>query len=492
MRREGPGQAAMSMRTIRNRDILSPAPRPARAGGAGGPAVVLVGTVVIGVALAGAVGVLFGLSLATAALVVAALLGGCAGLLAAMRFEWFLLALLLVRSALDVLDQSDQQGAGVDPAAAIGVLFIVIGGVWLGVQAQAGAWVRPSAATRALWLLVAAAAASVPASSERSVAIEALLKVVAGTIMFAVLEQILAQRPGRARHVLVAGFASLVVPAAMAWSQAAQGDLTSDLNTGLSRVRGSFVHPNILATYLVTLLLVAVACLPVVRGWARAGLVVVVAATVPLLVLTYARAAWGAALLGLVYLGIRVNKRLLGVVVLGVLVLLAAVPSVLTRFSDLDDETQYGDQPGNSFAWRVDYWQELIPLANDNPITGIGLDVAQYKTDDGLRPHNVFVQTYVETGVLGSLALAATLTAFARTLRARVRRATTAWELALATGAVAVALSWLVQAFTENLMTSTVLWWYAAAMTTLGLAHRAPARTIAPAAPPTAPLPALT
>ena len=47
---------------------------------------------------------------------------------------------------------------------------------------------------------------------------------------------------------------------------------------------------------------------------------------------------------------------------------------------------------------------------------------------------------------------------------------------ALALGAVAIALSWLVQAPTENLTTSTVLWWYAAAAMTFGLGtgRRAP------------------
>src|SRR5688500_11111126 len=76
-RREGPGQAEMSTRTSPSPDISSSA---ARSGGAGGPALVLVATVVVGVVLAGTVGVLFGLSLAAAALVVAAVLGGGAGL----------------------------------------------------------------------------------------------------------------------------------------------------------------------------------------------------------------------------------------------------------------------------------------------------------------------------------------------------------------------------------------------------------------------------
>jgi putative inorganic carbon (hco3(-)) transporter len=426
----------------------------------------------VGVVFAAFVVLLTSLPLATAALAVAALLGGLAGLVAALRFEWFVVGLLLVRSALDVLDQEDGAGGGLDPAAAIGMLFVVIGGVWLLVQWQAGTWTRPSAATRGLWLLVGACVLSVPLADERAPAMEATLKVVAGTVMFAVLEQLLSERPARARAVLLVALVSVVVPVGIGISQLTGDELSADLNSGLSRVQGSFVHPNVFATYLVTLLLAGVAVFPVVRGWARFGVSLVVLASGVLLVLTYARAAWAAALVGVVYLGVNGRKRLLAVLVVGVVVLVTAVPSIVTRLADVSAEREYEDQPANSLAWRIGYWGELVPLASSNPATGIGLDTARFKTDDGLRPHNVFVQTYVETGIAGCAALIAVIVGFTRSLAARKRAAATDWERALALGAIAIALSWLVQAPTENLTTSTVLWWYAAAAMTFGLGQR--------------------
>ena len=53
---------------------------------------------------------------------------------------------------------------------------------------------------------------------------------------------------------------------------------------------------------------------------------------------------------------------------------------------------------GNSLAWRFSYWTEVVYLAADNPVTGIGLRVTEEVSGGDKQPHNDFVRAYVELG----------------------------------------------------------------------------------------------
>lgn len=427
--------------------------------------------------VAGAVGAVVGIAAfhitsvdpALLAVGTAGMVGAAAALLAVQRFEWFLLGVFAIRSALDAF--AGAAVGGLDPSIALGAMFTVLGVTWLLVQWRSGYWTPPSSVTHALYFLALAGFVSAINSAHRFVAARSAVEVLAGAVMFAVLEQLLARRPRLVRPLVVAVCVSLLLPVTVAYLQALGGGTQVD-STGLSRVMGTFAHPNPFATYLVLAIVMGVG-MALVGGRVRwAGLVVLVLVA-PLLLLTYTRVAWGAALIGVAYLGYRHSRRILVGLAVGLVAVMLAVPSAVSRVSDLTSEAKYEDVPANSLAWRFGYWGELVPLARESPITGIGLDTVQETTLEGLRPHNVWIQTYVETGVIGLIGLGWLVVGMCRLLTDRRRRARGAGTEIVASVAVAAALTLLAQSLTENLMTSTIIWWYAAAVMTYGLPREA-------------------
>src|SRR5439155_5170719 len=104
------------------------------------------------------------------------------------------------------------------------------------------------------------------------------------------------------------------------------------------------------------------------------------------------------------------------------------VPSLSGRFSHL---TQYqqkqlaqtgGSNGGNTLAWRLSYWTQVLPLANSNPITGIGLNQTKANTSQAKQPHNDFIRAYVETGLVGLFAYLAVLVSLVRLGWRAIRR----------------------------------------------------------------------
>ena len=231
----------------------------------------------------------------------------------------------------------------------------------------------------------------------------------------------------------------------------------------MSRVQGTFVHPNPFATFLVILAVIALAVLPHLEGgWRQLSALVVFGAASGVTVLTYARGAWIALVLGVIVIGICQDRRLLVGLVLGIAVVVVAVPSVTSRLSDLNKTRVEGRGDPNSLAWRVSYWERLVPLTARNPVTGIGLEQVLATQPEKLQPHNVFVQTLVETGLLGFVCLGGLCIAMARDLRRAIRSAPGGLSRGVAVGAAAAALGLFFQLGSENLLTQAAIHWYLA------------------------------
>jgi O-antigen ligase len=420
---------------------------------------------VVGIAVGLGWSAIQALPLEQRALALVAPIGLAALALAAYRFDWFVLTALAVRSSLDLFD-TGWGGGGMEPAAALALLLVLTGALWLLAQHAADELVRPAPATFALWGLAFAAAVSVLVAGDPASAIEWNLRLLAGVMMFTVVEQLVRRRPELVAHVVAALLVSLVVPVLVATSQALG---TAPQVGGIARVQGTFAHPNPFATYLVMALLVLVSLATIWRGAARVAAGVAVVWVGWILLATQARGAWLAAILGLVVLGIGLERRILGFLAVGVVAALVLVPSTLDRLNDLSEERYTGTDPSNSLEWRIGYWERLV-ASNDGSgrITGIGLEGVQRTAPEALQPHNVFVQTYVELGAFGLAALVAVIAGFGLWLRRRTRSASTPLERATAWGAAAVAISLLTQFGSENLLTNTGAHWYAAAAMTYG------------------------
>jgi putative inorganic carbon (hco3(-)) transporter len=394
--------------------------------------------------------------------------------LATSRFEWFVWTVLLVRPSLDAVTID----GGLGPGAMLAAFFLVVASVWLVVQRRSGQWQPLCLASRAMLVFAGAVGLSVITSTLHTVSGVAALEILAGISMFLVLEQLLAGRTDRLKRLVAAVLIGAVTPAAVGLYQWAVG--AGDAHrTETARVHGTFVHPNPYATYLVLILVLALSTSFVTRGRLRIVLLVFTAVVALLIVATLNRAGWIGLVVALGYLGARRSPWILAAILAAVAASTVFVPPVADRIADLSAEKNLPEGvPQNSFEWRLQYWGDLLPMADQSPVTGIGPQVVMNTRPEGLEPHNVLVQAYVELGVVGFAALVGMIVAIGVTAARRRRYAVGRLQTTYANAAVAALLSVFVLVPSENLLNATMTWWYLAACATWGFSSSARARNL--------------
>lgn len=378
---------------------------------------------------------------------------------AAHQMEKFVISILVLRPALD--DMAHDDLGLFQPASALGLLLLGIAACWIGDRFRTKRLRPVSGMVKAFIVYAALITMSAPASMTPVLSMTGSLKLWSSVLLLFVLEQLFQDNPDRLWRFLGAAALGLVVPVLTALVQILSTGSTDPVS-GLVRIDGPFVHSNPFATYLVVGMLLATAIL--LRGDAIqrkiAGAVLVCAG--PVLVLTYARAGWGALVIGLIFIARYLDRRVLGWLGAACLLMVMSNPSVVIRIADLakpDSPSVTYDDP-NSLEWRVGYWAEILPLSRSNPLTGTGLDTVEQMTAVGLPPHNSFVQAFVEAGILGLGGLIGAVVACSRLLKRALARRDNGIEGAIAVGTAAAALSVFLQLFTENLITGLVPLWY--------------------------------
>jgi putative inorganic carbon (HCO3(-)) transporter len=400
----------------------------------------------------------------TLELVVSAVGGIAFAWLAVNRFWWMLLALFALRPALDALTPKvgTDAGGGIEPGTVVGGVFLLAAIVWLVAQYRSGTWTKLSRSSLALLIFGGVAVVSSIGAVLPKASLTSASKLLAIAVMLAVLEQIFAVHPERIKPLLIATFASFIVPALVGYAQLRNSKPAQTYNAvNVGRVEGTFVHPNAFAQYLVIIVVLAVALMPHVSVRWRRSLVVIAVAALPLLLFTYARGAWVALYVALLFVGLAQSKWLVIGLLAGALVVVFTVPSVSTRLGDLSKQksTLQGVSDPNSASWRVGYWGRVLPLVKQNPITGIGFDMVQHSTPEKLPPHNSIVEAFVETGVIGLAAFLALLVAIWADLRAAFRRRR-GFGRGMTLAAAAIGVTLFMQLFSENLLGQPVILWY--------------------------------
>ena len=201
--------------------------------------------------------------------------------------------------------------------------------------------------------------------------------------MALVLER-LATTPAAVRRIMIAAMGSAVIPLVASVVAYAAGapllDRRAALDDGIKRVRGTFDQANGFSRYLLFIIIMGVALYPHLPKRWRLPMLVGIGGLGILMILTYTRSSWMALIIGLLVVGwLQSKKLLLALVVLGLGIALF-VPSVVNRFSDLTANNGPSTAltgEGNSLAWRFSYWTDVVTLAADNPVTGIGLRVTE-------------------------------------------------------------------------------------------------------------------
>ena len=423
-----------------------------------GLALVLAGLLAIGTAVQVAVtgdlrpALLVGAGLAAVLLVVLGL----------VRFALFVPAVLALRTAVDAAhpaaDSGLAQQSSALPASLLALLFVGTAVVWLAAQHRAHGRLVWSPVSTAAVALVGAGAVSTIGSAQPLVSAAELARVLTALLMFVVVEQLVTTRDRR--RVLLAVFISALAPLVLVAQQALTS--TGIVVDGLSRVRGTFVHPNGLGFYLVLLLVTGTAVARHLPWRPRLALLTLVAACSAALVASYSRGAWLALGVGLLVVGTLQSKRLIAGVVGAVALVLVLVPSAQARLTDLEAGRTERGTAGNSFVWRVDYWSQSLELVQDDPVSGIGLKVTQSVTDEAKAPHNDFLRVYVEAGVLGLIAYLGLLAALVHRARSALRAARAGpggLDRGLAVGFAGCLGAFLVFSIGGNLISQVVVLW---------------------------------
>jgi putative inorganic carbon (hco3(-)) transporter len=401
---------------------------------------------------------------------VAGLAGLTLVILGLRRFEWFVLAVLALRTLVDVtkvgpdsnqLPSSSATASAISsgPAAsALAILFIVMATLWLLGRTTNGALSGLLVTDAVFLLFVFSCIVSVVGAVNRVATITETARIIAAVLMFVVLERLLTSL-AQVRRVLVAAFIALVAPVGLGLVQVATGHGQFETG-GVSRVVGTFLHPNTFGFFLSMFMLMAVALYRHCTARTRLALVAVLVVCGGLLTLTYSRGSWIAFVLGLVVIGVLQSRLVFAWMAAGALGVVALLPAVVARLADLGAGSSVTGSAGNSLTWRFDYWAAVIQLNHDNPVTGIGLKGTKFITDQSKAPHNDFLRAYAETGALGLLAFLAVLVTLGVVARQAVRKAAPGLARGVAVGFAAVFTAYLVDSFGDNLMSEIVVLWY--------------------------------
>jgi putative inorganic carbon (hco3(-)) transporter len=254
----------------------------------------------------------------------------------------------------------------------------------------------------------------------------------------------------------------------------------------------------------VVILVVGVVVLMESRSLAiRVPVGALVSAAFVCLFLTYTRSAWIGFALALLTLAVLRYRRLLVVaaltVILAALVAPGATHKAQQRFGDLTSRSEANDS--NSWTWRVDQWNAMIPYGFEKPITGQGFGSysrvtvrhfghfnRRYPTVEdpklgafsrlGFTAHNDYVRMFVELGIPG-LVLWVLVFVGAIVVAARARRVRGLEPVA--TGMLALTLALALMSVSDNLQGYSVVLMYAfavcgslAGLTALNSSRRVP------------------
>ena len=390
-----------------------------------------------------------------------------------LNFENFVLATIVLRSSMDVVKPSagntgsagvgSAAASGIDPAGVLAVLFILVAFFWMLARHRAGARSAPASIHRICLILFAGAGfLSIIDSANILVSTLEAIRVTAVVVMLAVLEVMLVDRMS-VKRMVAAVYLSAVVPVGYTMfnivthhSQFSSG--------GFDRYQGTFSQPNPFAIYLTMLIVMGAAIFPHLTVRRRIAMGVLEACSIICLYYTYTRSAWIAAIVGVFAVAIMGRRRLLlGLLVGGMMVSVFAVPTIVQRFSDLGQSTSPSGYSSNSLSWRFSYWGDVLPLAAKDPITGIGLKMSSFETDQQKEPHNDFLRAYVETGLVGMAAYLLLLVSMGLVARHSMRytkRRPLSYERAIAVGFAGCVIAFVLISIVSNVITEVIVLWY--------------------------------
>ncbi|MER7166914.1 O-antigen ligase family protein [Micromonospora sp. NPDC000207] len=393
------------------------------------------------------------------------------GVLALTRFAAYVMLMLAVRSCVDLFKLSGPTagradgGAGgrlSDPSTILAVLFLLAAGLWLAAQLRRHGRLRTSPLGVALLLVGATGLVSAFGAAQPTPSFLEALRIATVVVMFLVLEQLMPDLPA-VRRILLAVYASLALAVGYTVVMSLLGSPPAEVKGGFTRISGPFTQSTTFGRYLMFMVIFGFGVHRYLERRWRVPMGVLLTLSLVFLLLTNTRSAILGAGIGLVVVAVlHRSKRMLVALCLAVVVGVTLLPTVADRFGQIGQSTAVGGGPtGNTLAWRVGYWSEIVTLANRNPVTGVGPNMTKFEADEAKKPHNDFLRAYVETGVLGLGAYLAMMLLCLHTGRTALRRAPPgSLPRGIAVGFLGCAVAFVAVSAASNVISNVVTLWY--------------------------------
>jgi putative inorganic carbon (HCO3(-)) transporter len=364
-----------------------------------------------------------------------------------------LMILVLARPSLDLwADRSLATVAGlrVNVASLTAVTLILVGGAYM---AERWGIVRRSPVIVPFFLFVTIAAVSIVVGPSGGAVYE-WLRLLSLFVLYGVCYVVI-RTLGNARRFALVVLASAAVPVGVGLYQTMEGG--AHVIAEFGRATGTFLHPVPFGIFLGLLISFATPLL-----FSRSALPLAFKLAAPLalvaLVGTYTRTAWIGALVGLLLVGVQRHRSLLLLAPVTVALIAFAVPSTVTRSSDVSDDPSSLGGAGSSIDARFTQWDVNLPKIQRNPVVGQGLKAIA--ENQGALVHNDYLRAAVETGIFGFAVylwlMLATLRGSYATMRQALQR-TDRISYAIALGSLAAGLAFVIMSATSNLMTQVVV-----------------------------------
>jgi len=131
-------------------------------------------------------------------------------------------------------------------------------------------------------------------------------------------------------------------------------------------------------------------------------LLALIASSVYVVLFVFSRGAYAAFLVGLLFIGIFKERKLL---VFAAVLLFAWQVLLPTSVQERITMTYQGGELDPSAQTRLDLWQEALDMTSHNPVMGSGYDTYEYLRGASkyTDTHNYYLKVLVETGIVGLL-----------------------------------------------------------------------------------------
>jgi len=253
------------------------------------------------------------------------------------------------------------------------------------------------------------------------------------------------------------------------------------------RANGTFVHPNMLAFYLVFVITLSLFIFLTLRREAveKYFYLLLVLPLIATLIFTYTRGAWLCLSLTLLLIGLTRFRIFLISALLVLAIFYMGFPVIQERVNSLASFSAT-----DSTVWRLDLWRDAFSYSSVHPLVGYGPGMAETVIGNNRsvilgssEPHNDYIKIILETGALGLAAYLLLIVSLLANLWRAWRRENKPRQKLLFLFLLIFSLSFYIMSAGDNLLRDSALQWsfwalIGAAMYAYG--QLKPGKTVAP------------